>query len=87
MVICFNNCNFYYRLPSLLKTPTITVPSLYNGVMIEKDLPSVLNIMEKIEPVGPQQAVETPATQVTQKKLDISQTTHTLRAAFTVIWY
>lgn len=42
--------------------------------MIEKDLPSVLNIMEKIEPLGPQQPVETPSTQVTENKLRTQST-------------
>lgn len=35
--------------------------------MLEKDLPTVLNILEKIEPDGPQQNVETPPTQVTER--------------------
>lgn len=57
-----------YRLPSLVKPVSITVPTLYNEVMIEKDLPSILNIMEKIEPLGPQQPVETPSAQVPEKQ-------------------
>lgn len=56
------------RLPSLLKPTTITFPTLYNGQVVEKDLPSLLNIMEKIEPGRPQQNVETPSNQVVEKQ-------------------
>lgn len=56
------------RLPPLLKPATITFPTLYNGVMLEKDLPSVLNIFEKTDPSVPQQKVEAPASQVAEKQ-------------------
>ncbi|XP_045131872.1 uncharacterized protein LOC123516516 [Portunus trituberculatus] len=56
------------RLPPLLKPATITFPTLYNGVMLEKDLPSVLNIFEKTDPSASSQKVEAPANQVAEKQ-------------------
>ncbi|XP_063848606.1 uncharacterized protein LOC135093322 isoform X1 [Scylla paramamosain] len=56
------------RLPPLLKPATITFPTLHNGVMLEKDLPSILNIFEKTDPGTPQQKVEAPTNQVAEKQ-------------------
>ncbi|KAG0719116.1 hypothetical protein GWK47_051180 [Chionoecetes opilio] len=54
------------RLPPLRKPAIITVPTLYNGVVLEKDLPPLLNILEKIDPFEPQQSMETPPSQAEQ---------------------
>ncbi|XP_042865125.1 uncharacterized protein LOC122248861 isoform X2 [Penaeus japonicus] len=57
-----------YRLPSLVKPVSITVPSLYNGVIMEKDLPPSLNITEKIEPLVKEEIREAPANKVIEKQ-------------------
>ncbi|KAK3873314.1 hypothetical protein Pcinc_021671 [Petrolisthes cinctipes] len=62
------------RLPSLIKPFKITVPSLYNDKVLEKDLPPqspLLDILEKVEPLNQQQQqhiIETPSTEVIEKQ-------------------
>lgn len=52
------------RLPSLVKPLSITVPSLYNGMIQEKGLPPTLNIVEKIEPLVKEEVREAPSNKV-----------------------
>lgn len=47
-----------------MKPMNITVPAFHSGAILEKDLPSVLNIMEKIEPFTNTEIQETPSGQV-----------------------
>lgn len=57
-----------YRLPSLVKPLSITVPSLYNGMIQEKGLPPTLNIVEKIEPLVKEEIREAPSNKVIEKQ-------------------
>lgn len=57
-----------YSFPSLVKPVNITVPALYGGAVLEKDLPAVLNNMEKIEPFTNTEIKEFPSAQVIEKQ-------------------
>lgn len=57
-----------YRLPSVVKPVNITFPSLHSGVLLEKDLPPIPNITEKIDPIAKRQIKEAPPNQVTEKQ-------------------
>ncbi|KAG7158639.1 hypothetical protein Hamer_G011298 [Homarus americanus] len=56
-----------YRLPSLAKPVRITVPTLHNGAILEKDLPPILDIVEKTEPLIKREIHEAPSDQVIEK--------------------
>ncbi|XP_064099978.1 uncharacterized protein LOC135210936 [Macrobrachium nipponense] len=57
-----------YRLPSVYKPVSITVPSLYNGGVLEKELPPVPTCNEVIDPVIKNKIQEVPSDQVTEKQ-------------------
>ncbi|XP_068231517.1 uncharacterized protein [Palaemon carinicauda] len=57
-----------YRLPSIYKPITITVPSLYDGAVLEKELPPIPTLTELIDPVTKNKIEEAPSEQVTEKQ-------------------
>lgn len=57
-----------YRLPSLVKPVSITVPSLYNGAILEKNLPPIPTITEVNDPWLKNEIQEAPSSQVVEKQ-------------------
>jgi len=57
-----------YKLPSLIRPLSITVPSLYNGKILDQILPPTLNVDDKIDPSENAQIREAPSGQVIEKQ-------------------
>merc|ERR1719342_420789 len=57
-----------YKLPSLISPMNISVPSFYNGKILDQILPPTLNIDEKIDPLENVQIRETPSGHIIEKQ-------------------